>query len=103
MKCAGCQQEFPNLNALTKHKPTCQGLNGDTPVCNNTNEVQVNLNDGLNAWEPLEQTGNEEFIIPIGLCPEEVNLYAEGHTVGLRVTGILTPDGVKIQEVLLIR
>jgi hypothetical protein len=64
-------------------------MNGDTPTCNGTSDAA----DGIQL----------PFIIPIDLCPEEISLYAFGKTLGLRVTGNLTPDGVEVQEVTLIR
>jgi hypothetical protein len=77
MKCKQCGEEFPNLNALTKHKETCSGKENE-PVSN-------------------------DFIIPKELLPEEYKLYATGQSVGLRVTGKHTPEGVIVQEVTLIR
>jgi hypothetical protein len=77
MKCKGCGQEFDNLNVLTKHKPDCTGTI-DKPI-------------------------SKKPFIPLDLCPEEVKLYAMGHTVGLKVTGVLTPKGIEVQEVTLIR
>jgi len=87
MKCKGCGQEFPNVSAVTKHKPECPGLNGETPVCNAKSEIK----------QP------EGFIIPLELCPEEIKYYAQGKVLGLRLTGKLVENGVLLQEVTLIR
>lgn len=75
MKCKGCQQEFGNLAQLTKHKPDC----------------------------PATTRQDEGFFVPIDLCPEEIKLYAQGQTVAIKVSGTLTLDGVKVQEVTLVR
>ena len=79
MKCKGCQQEFENLSQLTKHKPECPGMD----------EVYFQQDEAL--------------LIPIDLCPEETKLYAQGQTVAIKVSGTLTLDGVKVQEVTLVR
>lgn len=98
--------EFPNLNALTRHKPTCPALNGETPVCQGKVEVNTTPEPIYDQKvKPLNRPDLEhtELIIPIDSCPEEVKLYAEGHTVGLRVEGKLAPAGIIVQEVKLIR
>jgi len=77
MKCRGCGEEFEHLSALTKHKSECPG-------------------------EVVEDAQGPLFI-PIELCPEEAKLYAQGQSVAFRVTGILTPTGIEVQEVTLIR
>jgi len=79
MKCSGCGQEFPNLTKLKKHKPDCPA---------NQDAVKPEI---------------KKPIIALDLCPEEVKLYSIGHSVGLRVTGVLTPKGIEVQEVTLIR
>jgi hypothetical protein len=81
VKCKGCGLEFPHLNALTKHKEECI------------------------ARKDNEAVADEIFIsiIPIDICPSELSYYAPGQTVGLRVEGKYTPEGVVVQEVTLIR
>lgn len=88
MKCKGCGEEFPNLNALTKHKETCPA--GD-------DEPQVEFNYETSNEVPTQP------IIPISLCPEELKYLALGVTVGVKVEGTYTPDGILIREVKLIR
>ena len=78
MKCSGCGEEFPNLARLKEHKPDCSMAKPDP-----------------------EAPG--PFLIPLAMCPPEIQYYAAGKTVGLRVTGILTNKGVEVQEVTLIR
>lgn len=87
MRCADCGQDFPHLSALTKHKEVCPARD-----------------DGLNLGdtEPVSPV-EEGCVIPLNLCPEEVSVLAMGQMVPLRVGGILTPDGVRVQEVTFIR
>lgn len=80
MKCGGCGQEFPNLSALTKHKK-----------------------EECPAGKQPEQKQDSPVVIPLALCPEEIKYYSLGKTVGLRVEGKYTPEGIEIQEVKLIR
>lgn len=77
VKCKGCGEDFPNIGELSKHKKVCPA-----------------------STAAPNQDG---FFIPLALCPEEIHLYAVGKTLGLHVRGELTPDGVSIQEVALIR
>lgn len=111
MKCAGCGEEFPNLNALTKHKPDCPA--GKKPEEGNES-TQDPIQDTEVEFTPegIKITADGESyclevepncIIPITLCPSEIKYYAPGKTVGLRVEGKYTPKGVEVQEVKLIR
>jgi len=74
MKCSGCGQDFPNLNALTRHKEVCPAKIPDIKT-----------------------------IIPLILCPDEIRYYATGNTVGLRIEGKYTAEGIEVQEVTLVR
>ena len=108
MKCRGCQQEFDNLAQLTKHKPECPGMNGETLVCNGTSEIPDEGLENFFEQDELEAIVSQiepsgPFTIPLALCPDEIKYYAEGKVVGLRVEGMLTPDGIEVQEVTLIR
>lgn len=85
MKCKQCGIDFPNLNALTKHKETCTGA-----CVSKTEQAAQSPPDG-------------QFLIPLSICPEEVSLYAMGHTVGLSIQCTLKPEGLFVQEVKLIR
>lgn len=89
MKCSGCGGEFENMSLLMKHKPVCPGMNGDTQVCTGVSEVRD---------EP-----EGECVIPLSLCPEELKYLALDATVGVRVEGKYTPDGIVVQEVKFIR
>ena len=86
MRCKQCGEDFPNLNALTKHKEKCSGI----------------LNDSVKKPKAKKQAETQP-IIPISLCPEELKYLAPGVTVGVKVEGKYTPDGILIQEVTLIR
>ena len=77
MKCRDCGLEVPNIGELTKHKKICSAA------------IAAHTPDG--------------FLIPLALCPEEIKLYSQGKTLGLHISGELTPAGVKVQEVKLIR
>jgi hypothetical protein len=99
MKCRDCGQEFPNLNALTQHKAECPAL---------ISEQEPKLDLELEQPEPEQNSPQNEardapLLIPIELCPEETKLYAQGQTVALKVGGLLTPEGILVQEVTLIR
>ena len=89
MQCRNCGEEFPNLNALTQHKKTCPAIIAKQPPI------------------PMQMQGEESkpegFIIPLELCPEELKYYAPGKSLGLRITGTLTDNGVVVEEVKLIR
>ncbi len=121
MKCAGCGEEFPNLNALTKHKQVCpagkkpEEENGSTyDPAERDNKIEI-VPDGIKITDgavyTLEEAINRglsadaelKCIIPIELCPEEIKYYSLGKTVGLRIEGKYTPEGVEVQEVKLIR
>ena len=93
MKCKGCGEEFPNLSALTKHKEECTGIFGGSAK-------EPDINEPETEEQEQEQT---EPIIPISLCPEELKYLALGVTVGVKVEGTYTPDGILIREVKLIR
>lgn len=82
MKCSGCGEDFPNLARLKEHKLMC-------PAETST--------------ETKQEAQGKELLIPLDLCPDELKYYAEGKTLGLRITGKLTDDGVLVQEVTLIR
>lgn len=43
------------------------------------------------------------LLIPLDACPPELALLGQGRTVGLRVIGSLTPAGVRVERVDLIR
>lgn len=73
MKCKDCGEEYPNLAALTKHK------------------------------KQAHTQQQEGAIIPLSLCPEELKYLAPGVTVGVKVEGKYTPDGILIREVTFIR
>ena len=96
MKCRECGEEFPNLNALTKHKEECSGIFSDS-----AEEPDID-NPEVPETEEQEQEQTEP-IIPISLCPEELKYLALGVTVGVKVEGTYTPDGILIREVKLIR
>ena len=117
MKCAGCGEEFPNLNALTKHKQVCpagkkpEEENGSTyDPAERDNKIEI-VPDGIKITDGVVYSLEEAIncglsaccVIPIGLCPEEIKYYSLGKTVGLRVEGKYTPAGVEVQEVKLIR
>ena len=93
MKCRECGEEFPNLSALTKHKEECAGIFGGSAE-------EPDINEPETEEQEQEQT---EPIIPISLCPEELKYLALGVTVGVKVEGTYTPDGILIREVKLIR
>ena len=80
MRCKQCGEDFPNLNALTKHKKVCPG-------------------------KPMEELDDSRgvCIIPIHLLPEEYNLFASGQSIAFRVICTHTPAGGVVQEVTLIR
>lgn len=88
MKCRGCGEEFETRADLMKHKPFCTAMNGDAQVSNGTNNTE---------------SKEGECIIPLFLCPEEINYLAKDTTVGIRVEGKVTPDGIVVQEVAFIR
>jgi hypothetical protein len=52
---------------------------------------------------PQSEARDAPLLIPIELCPEETKLYAQGQTIALKVSGLLTPEGILVQEVTLIR
>jgi len=103
MKCQGCKQEFSGLKELMAHKPNCL-----TPAVTTREKKELRQNKAASEANDLpiveqNEPSSDGLFIPLSMCPEEIQLYAQNHTVGLRVTGILTPTGVKIQEVTLIR
>lgn len=77
MKCKGCGEEFENMSALLKHKPECPGKTEPKP--------------------------EGDCVIPLSLCPDELKYLALNVTVGVRVEGKYTPDGIVVQEVKFIR
>jgi len=79
MKCKDCGLGVKDIGELNRHKKKCQASIGQA------------------APE------SDVYLFPIELCPEETKLYAQGHMVGLRVTGILTTGGIKVEGVSLIR
>lgn len=42
-------------------------------------------------------------VIPLSECPPELKYLAQGKTVGLQVLGRLTPEGVLVEGVVLMR
>ena len=96
MKCRECGEEFPNLNALTKHKEECTGIFGGSAK-------EPDINEPKTEEQEQEQAEPIIPIIPISLCPEELKYLALGVTVGVKVEGTYTPDGILIREVKLIR
>lgn len=79
MKCKDCGLEVKDIGELNRHKKECLAKMGQA------------------APE------SRDFFFPIELCPDETKLYAQGHMVGLRVIGTITPGGIKVEGVSLIR
>ena len=88
MKCSGCGEDFPNLNALTRHKKVCPAGVAST----GTKKV---------AKKMVMPPGG--LIIPSSLLPEEVKYYAQGQTVSVVVEGTYTGEGLTVGEVKLVR
>ena len=104
MKCAGCKEEFSGLKALNAHKPFCPTPAITTRQKKEIREQKKQIANQV-ATKPDEQNkpSSDELLIPLSMCPQETKLYSLGKSVGFKVTGILTKDGVRIQEVKLIR
>lgn len=51
----------------------------------------------------IETPVPESMVIPMWACPPELSYLAEGHTVGLKVLGRLTPSGVQVEGIVLLR
>lgn len=107
MKCKQCGQDFPNLNALTQHKKNCGKEIKPEPEPVFTQpaieDIFFDKEPAVYPNKPLEGSFLEPVLIPLSLCPEEIKLYALGHTVGLKLSGTYTAEGIRIQEVKLAR
>lgn len=102
MKCSGCGEKFPNLNALTRHKSECPANKNVTVLSNEGSSI--NIGDvGIKITGDEVIYGSGKCIIPLAMCPEEIKYYALGKTVGMRVEGKYTTEGIEVQEVALIR
>lgn len=50
--------------------------------------------------EPMEPAG---VVIPLAACPPEMAVLGQGRTVGLKVLGRLTTEGVLVDGIVLLR
>lgn len=50
--------------------------------------------------EPTEAAG---VVIPLSACPPELRYLGQGKSVGLKVLGRLTPDGIAVDGIVLLR
>ena len=87
MKCSGCGEDFPNLNALTRHKKVCTVSVGAKAV---VKSKAVNI-PGVAVF------------LPSSFLPEEIKYYAYGQTVSVVVEGTYTKEGLTVGEVKLVR
>jgi hypothetical protein len=94
---------------LKKHKAECPKKPADNQPPKEP-ETAPSEPQGAPAGQPItldlrvQSTHKVDgHTIPLEKCPSELRFLAEGKTVGLKVQGTLTADGVVIEKVDLVR
>lgn len=100
--CKYCGETFDSTGKFLGHLRACPGR-----AAKKTAPFIRPPDSAPAKGDKQEDSGKDEVraacVIPLSACPDEVRLLTSGASVGLRVVGRLTPAGVAVDTVELIR